>query len=105
MKARRPAPRPSAPSQPATTRLIPNDHLRLLIQLLQPAGPELARRWLAALLLVHRQDRESVVSAVEKRLADLYPLDQYDQLPAPSPTRQAASTHAPGRRRHGRLSA
>lgn len=60
-------------------RLVPNDHVRLLVELLRPVGPELARRWLAALLIVHQKDREEVVSAVERELARLYPLDEHDR--------------------------
>jgi hypothetical protein len=52
--------------------LCPNDHLRLLVELLQPAGPELARRWLAALMLVPPEEREQVVASVEARLVKVY---------------------------------
>ncbi len=62
-----------------SAELVPNDHARLLVELLQPLGPELTRRWVAALLLVHREDREAVVREVEKRLAQLYPLDDLDR--------------------------
>jgi hypothetical protein len=48
------------------------DHVRMLIELLQPTGPDLARRWLAALLLVPREDRPDVVASVEDRIASLY---------------------------------
>lgn len=58
--------------------LSPNDHLRMLIELLRPAGPALARRWVAALLLVPDNERESVVSAVERRI-----VDEYAREPAP----------------------
>lgn len=44
----------------------------MLVELLQPATPELARRWLAALLLVPAEERESVVRAVELRIASMY---------------------------------
>ena len=46
----------------------PSDHLRLLIELLRPMGPELGRRWLAALLLVPEEEREALVEAVEARI-------------------------------------
>lgn len=55
--------------------LSPSDHLRMLIDLLRPAGPALARRWVAALLLVPEGDRESVVSAVERRIVAEYARD------------------------------
>lgn len=51
---------------------LPNDHLRLLIELLRPAGPELARRWLSALLLVPEHEREQVVDSVEAEIVNQY---------------------------------
>ena len=48
----------------------PSDHLRLLIELVKPAGPELARRWLSALLLVPESEREQVVEAIEQRIVE-----------------------------------
>ncbi len=44
----------------------------MIAELLQPAGPELARRWLAALLLVPRGERAAVVASVEKRIVQVY---------------------------------
>lgn len=64
----------------------PADHLRLLIELMQPASPELARRWLAALLLVPREEREAVVASIEARINQLYPMQ-----PAVQP--EAQDTH------------
>ena len=40
----------------------------MMIELLHPAGPDLARRWLAALTLVPEDERESVVRAVERQI-------------------------------------
>lgn len=40
----------------------------MLIELLRPAGPELARRWLAVLTLVPEHEREAVVRAVERQI-------------------------------------
>lgn len=51
---------------------MPNDHVRMLVELLRPVGPELARRWLAALLLVPEGDRAAVVRTIEEHLAGLY---------------------------------
>lgn len=51
---------------------LPNDHVRMLVELLQPIGPELARRWLAALMLVDRGEREAMVSMIERQIAELY---------------------------------
>ncbi len=47
----------------------------MLIELLQPTGPDLARRWLAALLLVPRDERQSVVESVERRIASMFDPD------------------------------
>jgi len=44
----------------------------MLIELMRPAGPELARRWLAALLLAPERDRPSIVAEVERRMVALY---------------------------------
>lgn len=52
--------------------LLPNDHVRMLIELLRPAGVELARRWLAALMLVDAAEREAMVAMVERQIAQLY---------------------------------
>jgi hypothetical protein len=50
----------------------PNDHVRTLIELMRPGGVDLARRWLAALLLVPPGEREEVVKAVEARIVAEY---------------------------------
>lgn len=52
-------------------RLSPNDHLRMLIELLRPLGTELGRRWLAALLAVPEAERAALVAEVERRVAEL----------------------------------
>lgn len=44
----------------------------MLVELLQPLGPELVRRWVATLLMVPRDQRDGVVAAVEKRIAEMY---------------------------------
>lgn len=54
---------------------LPQDHLALLIQLLKPATPELARRWLAALLLAPADQRPKIVEAVEAQLSRLFAVD------------------------------
>lgn len=56
----------------ASPRLFPSDHVKLLLELLRPCGVELARRWVAALMLVPVDEREAVVSAIEARLAREY---------------------------------
>lgn len=40
----------------------------MLVELLKPAGPELARRWVAALLLAPPEERDAIVEAVEAKL-------------------------------------
>jgi hypothetical protein len=44
----------------------------MLVELLQPLGPDLVRRWVATLLMVPREEREGVVEAVERRVAGMY---------------------------------
>lgn len=44
----------------------------MLVELLEPAGPDLARRWLAALLLVDREDRPALVAEIERRVVAAY---------------------------------
>lgn len=45
----------------------------MLVELLRPAGPDLARRWLSALLIVPADERETVVAAVERKVCECYP--------------------------------
>lgn len=44
----------------------------MLVELLQPAGPDLVRRLAAALMLVPRDEREGVVRAIERRVVETY---------------------------------
>lgn len=56
--------------------LSPNDHTRMLIELLRLSGgegAELARRWVVALFAAPASDRRSIVEAVERRIIELYP--------------------------------
>ena len=39
-----------------------------------PLGTDLSRRWLAALLAVPEHDRKAVVEAIEKKIADEFPV-------------------------------
>lgn len=55
--------------------LSPSDHLRLLVDLLKPIGPELARRWVAALLLIPEEERLAVIENVEAEIVRQYALD------------------------------
>ncbi len=51
---------------------LPNDHVQTLIELLRPAGPDLARRLVAALLLAPVEEREGIVEAIEARMVELF---------------------------------
>lgn len=54
---------------------MPNDHVRLLIDLLRPRGgigAEHARRWIVALSMIPEEERESVVVEVERRVVEMY---------------------------------
>ena len=55
--------------------LSPSDHLRLLVDLLKPVGPEIARRWVAALLLVPEEERLAVIESVETEIVRQYASD------------------------------
>lgn len=44
----------------------------MLLELLQPMGPELVRRWVAILLLVDRDEREAMLEMVERFVASNY---------------------------------
>ena len=48
----------------------------MLVQALRPATPELARRWLAALLIVPEPEREAVVEAVERQIVATYGIEK-----------------------------
>ena len=61
------------PAEPeASAELSPSDHVRMLVDLLQPVGPERARRWLAALTLVPEEEREDVIQSVEAAILKQY---------------------------------
>ncbi len=86
--------------------LCPNDHLRLIVELMREGGMELTRRWVAALVLVAPEDRESLVTAIEERVAAAYDLPGSNgifQVETPTPevaevrkpsTRDAATTES-----------
>lgn len=50
----------------------PNDHVRTLIELLRPGGADLARRWVAALLIAPESERGAIVEAVERRMVEAF---------------------------------
>lgn len=45
----------------------------MIVELMRPAGPDLVRRWVAALLAAPESEREAIVERVERRVAELYP--------------------------------
>lgn len=51
--------------------LSPGEHLRMLIELMKPAGPDMARRWLACLLCVPESERAALLAEMEARAAAL----------------------------------
>jgi hypothetical protein len=63
---------PSSGGRDASVRPSPGDHVRAIVELLRPATPDLARRWLAALLLVPEDERAAVVSEVERSIVAMY---------------------------------
>lgn len=68
-----PPPLLAMPSELAgSPTLSPNDHVRLLVELLRPGGADLARRWVAALMLVPPEDRLGVVESIESRIVETY---------------------------------
>lgn len=56
----------------------PADHVRMLVELLRPGGPELIRRWVSALLLAPDTEREAIVNEVERSLVELYAEPLFD---------------------------
>ncbi|MEM1423134.1 MAG: hypothetical protein AAGH64_03930 [Planctomycetota bacterium] len=44
----------------------------MLIELIRPATPDLARRWLASLLIAPEEDREAIVRAIEAKMRATY---------------------------------
>jgi hypothetical protein len=70
----------ASPAPEPGERLSPADHVHLLTELLRSASPDLARRWLHALLRVPEPEREAMVLALEARvLAEFGPLPGVDQ--------------------------
>ncbi len=67
---------PHRNEQRESLSLSPNDHLRTLVELLKPGGADLARRWVAALMLAPAEERERIVEAVEAKIVELYALDE-----------------------------
>lgn len=62
----------SLPEPSSSPTPLPSDHLRLLVELLKPGVAELARRWVAALLVVPEDERAGVVASVERRMIEVY---------------------------------
>lgn len=58
--------------------------MRALVELLRAGSPDLARRWLAALLLVPETDRERIVEAVEHQIVNEYAVPASDDAESPA---------------------
>ena len=48
--------------------LSPNEHLDLMLELCKPESMALIRRWVSALMLVPKDQRNEIVKAVEKQI-------------------------------------
>ena len=78
-----PKPKPKAPRRPkppataptASPTLLPDDHVRMLVEFLRVGSPELIRAWVEALLRVPESERAGVVTAVTARIAKEYSTD------------------------------
>jgi len=44
----------------------------MIVELMRAGGPDLVRRWVAALLSVPERERRAVVESIEARIAELY---------------------------------
>ncbi len=44
----------------------------MIVELMRAGGPDLVRRWVAALLSVPEAERETIVESVEGRIAEVY---------------------------------
>ena len=82
-KESQPRRQPRRPS--GSEPLSPSEHLRMLTELMRAMGPELGRRWLAALTLVPEHEREAVVEAVERQIVEEFG----DQAPGFTPSADA----------------
>ena len=56
----------------------------MLTELMRATGPELGRRWLSALTLVPENEREAVVSVVERQIVAEY-ADRAPRFTPPGP--------------------
>jgi hypothetical protein len=59
---------------------LPNDHVQTLIELLRPAGPDLARRLVSALLFAPAEERVGVVDAIERQMVELYAQEKAEDV-------------------------
>ncbi|HYE02134.1 MAG TPA: hypothetical protein VD963_02745 [Phycisphaerales bacterium] len=73
----------------------------MIVELLRPAGADLARRWLAALLLVPEPERPAVVAAIESRIAATYPAQPPLLRPEAAAAVDDPATPAPSATRAG----
>lgn len=50
--------------------LSPNDHLKLMLTVLDPGSMPMIRRWVGALLLAPEAARQEIVEAVERQMVE-----------------------------------
>jgi len=65
-----------ADGQNGSPTLSPADHVTLMVELLRPMTPELARRWVAALMRVPAAERGALVESIERRVDEVYGEDE-----------------------------
>ncbi|MEM9083806.1 MAG: hypothetical protein AAGB34_09430 [Planctomycetota bacterium] len=51
----------------------------MMLELMKGGGPELGRRWLAALYRAPAEEREAIVDAIEARILSIYDDERKDQ--------------------------
>lgn len=82
--------------QTSSLALCPNDHLRLLAELLRPETVPAVRRWVAALMMVDEADRPGVVESVEARIVARYGAER-GSMPSPiAPATEVEAKPEPG---------
>jgi len=69
----------------------------MIAELMRPAGPDLVRRWVAALLAAPEPEREAIVESVERRIAELYPPEnERERAPEVAVKARAARSRSAG---------
>ena len=66
----------------------------MIVELMRPAGPDLVRRWIAALLSAPEEDREAIVESIEARMAEVYAAAPAEPASEPGDTVRVVTTRA-----------